>query len=83
MRAELGLFFIELLLLFIVAAATVLRAMFPDGTMIINRTNPEKDLYRFVVHCPLDKLPKRRYLMVKVRLDDTPYEEDSQNSQIL
>ena len=38
-----------------------------DMLMAVNTNNPEKDMYRFVVLCPLDEIPKRKYLIVEVK----------------
>ena len=44
----------------------------PDGAMVVNQTNPEKDIYKLVVYKPLDNIPSKKILFLKVVIDNTP-----------
>ena len=38
------------------------------ATLLIDTTSDErKDMYKFVVHVPIDDIPKKKYLIVKVK----------------
>lgn len=39
----------------------------PDGAMVLDETDPEKDLYRLELTIPIDDIPKRRFITLKVK----------------
>ena len=38
-----------------------------DAILAVNRSDPDKDKYKFVILCPLDKLPEKKYMVVQVK----------------
>lgn len=38
----------------------------PAGYMVIDLTNPEKDIYRIEMEIPLEKIPGRKFLILGV-----------------
>ena len=38
-----------------------------DAILAISTSDPEKDRYNFVILCPLDDIPKKKYLIVQVK----------------
>ena len=52
------------------ALATVIFFRTVHATLQVDQSNEEKDMYRFVVHVPIDELPKKKYLIVKVKHKD-------------
>lgn len=40
-----------------------------DGVLHVDTTNPLKDLYRFVVLCPMEDLKNKHYILVQIIRD--------------
>lgn len=42
----------------------------PDAVLAVNRTDPNKDKYNFLVLCPLDDIPKKKCMIVRVKVEE-------------
>ena len=42
-----------------------------DGELVIDLSNPEKDLYQLRFETPLDELPKRKKVIFKIKVERT------------
>lgn len=38
-----------------------------DAILAVNRMDPERDKYNFIILCPLDDIHKKKYMVVQVK----------------
>lgn len=38
-----------------------------DAILAVNKSNPEKDKYNFIILCPLDDITKKKYMVVQIK----------------
>ena len=61
-----GAFVLGLILGILGTLIFIFRTKNVSAILGVNTSNPEKDKYNFVVLCPLDDIPKKKYMIVKV-----------------
>lgn len=50
----------------------------PDGAMVINSTDPDKDYFRFIMYKSPDDIKNMGYMIVKVKIDKLPIEDNKE-----
>ena len=58
------------IILFLILLYVAIKFIKYDGTLIINQNNPEKDFYRFIINKPIEKIPRKKFIIIKVKIDN-------------
>lgn len=58
--------FILILILVFNGVFMLIKKQKPDGSLFINESNPEKDLYQLLIYRPIEEIPNSKYLIFRV-----------------